>query len=115
MERVGYRREEFPGHAVSGNEGQMENVEAEEEDEVDEAWAHAQMEIVNRNWIEAVASHVHIWRALKALTEDASDARRVIISVKQENGSRAWQKLHQRFGLSVVSRQGSVLADGGIF
>ena len=51
-----------------------------------------------------------LWRALKRLTAEHSEARRVITSVPSEDGWCAWTRLHRRFGVAMVMRQGSVLA-----
>ena len=52
---------------------------------------------------------VQVWRALKSLT--GSEARKVIMSVKNEDGFKAWQKLHKHFGPSLSAKQGMALAD----
>ena len=48
-------------------------------------------------------------RALKSLT--GREARKVIMSVKNEDGFKAWQKLHMHFGPSLSAKQGMALAD----
>lgn len=58
---------------------------------------------------KVVGDTVQVWGALKALT--VGEARKVIVSIKTEDGYRAWQKLHMHFGPSLASRQGLVLAD----
>ena len=50
-----------------------------------------------------------MWRALKSLS--GRDARKVIVSVKNEDGFKAWQKLHMHFGPSLSAKQGIALAD----
>ena len=52
---------------------------------------------------------IQIWRALKNLTD--GEGRKVVTSVRSENGFRAWQKLHMRFGPSLSSKQGLVLME----
>ena len=73
---------------------------------------------VDENWVrlngaqyghKVAGDKVQIWRALKGLTD--GEARKVITSVKEEDGFRAWQKLHQRFGPSLSSKQGIVLME----
>lgn len=43
---------------------------------------------------------VQVWRALKALT--GGEAKKVTLSVKTEDGFRAWQRLHMHFGPSLA-------------
>ena len=52
-----------------------------------------------------------VWRALKGLTE--GEARKVVVAVKEEDGFKAWQRLHQRFEPSLTARQGLVLSELG--
>ena len=52
---------------------------------------------------------VNVWRALKKLTD--GEAKKVVMSVKKEDGFRAWQKLKQRFEPGLAARQGVVIAD----
>ena len=58
---------------------------------------------------KVVDGQVQVWRALKHLTD--GEARKVVNSVGSENGFRAWQKLHQRFGPSLSSKQGLALVE----
>ena len=71
---------------------------------VDNAWLEAQVHDAR-----VKGDQVQLWRALKNLTD--GEARKVVTSVKEENGFRAWQKLHQRFGPSLSSKQGLVLME----
>ena len=73
---------------------------------------------VDRDWAKmktdtygdkVTGDSVAVWRALKALTE--SEARKVVTNVRSEDGFRAWQKLHMRFGPSLAAKQGLVLAE----
>ena len=72
---------------------------------------------VDDDWIKKAQHHdskvredqVQIWRALKNLTD--GEGRKVVTSVRSENGYRAWQKLHMRFGPSLSSKQGLVLME----
>lgn len=75
-------------------------------------------EALSEEWVQrrehkygykVVGGRVQIWRALKTLT--AGEARKAILSMKTEDGFRAWQRLHMRFGPSLASRQGMVLAE----
>ena len=45
---------------------------------------------------------VQVWRG---------EARKVIMSVKNEDGFKAWQKLHMHFGPSLSAKQGMALSD----
>ena len=54
---------------------------------------------------------IQVWRALKKLTEDYSEARQVVISVPGEDGYAAWVKLHRRFGMALGMRQGTMLSN----
>ena len=58
---------------------------------------------------DIASERVAIWRALKALT--AGDARDVVAGVEDENGWRAWQKLHGYFEPSLNAKKGQVLAE----
>ena len=49
-----------------------------------------------------------LWRALKGLTEDGSDARRVVNGVHDEDGFRAWSKLNSTYGLQLSAKQGII-------
>ena len=73
---------------------------------------------VDEEWIKAkgteyddkvIGDGVNVWRALKTLT--GGEARKVVMSVRPENGFQAWQKLHMRFGPSLAARQGAVLSE----
>ena len=73
--------------------------------------------IVDKEWIKARAGMfpesvlndaAKLYRALKGLVE--GEARKVLNSVKDEDGFRAWQKLNQRFEPGLAIRQGVVLA-----
>ena len=77
------------GTQCQGMKDLLEKVELEKVSEVDEAWAQRQTEIVTKYGYEIVSNQMHVWRALKTLTEGSSDARKVIVSVKQESGFRA--------------------------
>ena len=52
-----------------------------------------------------------LFRALKKLTEDNSEARQVVTSVPGEDGFAAWIKLHRRFGMVLAMKQGTMLAN----
>ena len=52
---------------------------------------------------------VNIWRALKKLT--GGEAKKIVMSVRNENGWEAWLRLRQRFAPFLAAKQGAVLAD----
>ena len=52
---------------------------------------------------------VNVWRALKKLTD--GEARKVVTSVKGEDGFMAWQHLRMRFEPSQVAKKGNLLAE----
>ena len=73
-------------------------------------------EMFKQVWAGSVGQHVvddgvNIWRALKTLTE--GEAKKVVLSVKDEDGFKAWQRLHQRFEPGLSARQGLVLSELG--
>ena len=74
--------------------------------EVDEEWREKK----DTSYPDRVIrDQVQVWRAIKRLTE--GEAKKIIMSVKDEDGFRAWQQLRLRFEPAVGSRQGMVLAD----
>jgi len=79
--------------------------------------AEMESEPIDREWAEDMKGmhgdrlcddSLNVWRALKSLT---TGARKVITSIRSEDGFRAWQRLHMRFGPSLASKQAQVLAD----
>ena len=83
----------------------LKEVELETEP-VGEAWL---TEKAGSHDEKVLGDQVQVWRALKSLTD--GEARKVVTSVSSENGFRAWQKLHMRFGPSLSSKQGMVLME----
>ena len=77
---------------------------ARDTDVIDGNWA------ANRN-PQLGSEAVQLWRALKKLTEDGSEARQVVTSVPGEDGYAAWIKLHRRYGMALAMRQGTMLAN----
>ena len=71
---------------------------------VDSAWA------CNKN-MNLGQESIQVWRALKKLTEDHSEARQVVTSVPGEDGYAAWVKLHRRYGMALAMKQGTMLAN----
>ena len=58
---------------------------------------------------KVLGDKVNLWRALKKLTE--GEAKKIVTSVKKEDGFRAWQKLRLRFEPSLAAKQGLVIAE----
>ena len=56
-----------------------------------------------------VLDQVKLWRSLKRLTD--GEARKVVTSVKGEDGFRAWQKLRQRFEPGLQAKRGIILLE----
>ena len=52
----------------------------------------------------------NMWRALKKMTDDSTEARSVVTSVPGEDGYAAWAKLHRRFGMALSMKQGTMPA-----
>ena len=52
-----------------------------------------------------------LWRTLKALTEEGCEARKIISSVRDEDGFQAWHKLNMHYNHSLAARHGRVLAE----
>ena len=78
----------------------------------------AQTEELKNEWMQMIKDKcgakvtedsVQVWRAFKSLTW--GEARKVIMIVKNEDGFKAWQKLHMHFGPSLSAKQGMALAD----
>ena len=79
---------------------------ADETEAVDDAWL---MNAQQEHSTKITGDELAVWRALKTLT--TGEARKVVTSIRTENGYRAWQKLHQRFGPSLSCKQGMVLME----
>ena len=58
-----------------------------------------------------IDDQVWVYRALEKLTD--GEAKKVILSVKDEDGFRAWQKMRIRFEPTLVAKQGALLAEYG--
>ena len=53
--------------------------------------------------------HTNFGRLLRRITEGAS--KKDVMSIKDEDGFRAWQRLRQRFEPGLAARQGIVMAE----
>ena len=52
--------------------------------------------------------HINLWRLLR-ITD--GESKKVVMSVEDEDGFRAWQRLKQRFEPGLADRQGIVIAE----
>ena len=71
--------------------------------------------VINSSWAvgrdpELGAESTAMWRPLKKLTEEGTEARQVVASVPAEDGYAAWVKFHRRSGMTLAMRQGEMLA-----
>ena len=53
--------------------------------------------------------HTNLWRLLRRIAE--GESKKVVMSIKDEDGFRAWQRLKQRFERGLAARQGIVMAE----
>ena len=83
----------------------LKEIEAQTEELKDE-WTQM---MKDKYGAKVTEDSVQVWRALKSLT--GGEARKVVMSVKNEDGFKAWQKLHMHFGPSLSAKQGMALAD----
>ena len=83
-------------------------VEVQKEESIDNEWLEDKVRELGDK-IAGKDEGVRVWRALKGIT--TGEARKVINTVKDENGFRAWISLHQRFEPGLAIQQGMVLAD----
>ena len=83
-------------------------VEVQKEESIDNEWLEGKVRELGDK-IAGKDEGVRVWRALKGIT--TGEARKVINTVKDENGFRAWISLHQRFEPGLAIQQGMVLAD----
>ena len=58
---------------------------------------------------KVMEEHTNLWRLLRRITEEES--KKVVMSIKDEDGFRAWQRLKQRFESGLAARQGIVMAE----
>jgi hypothetical protein len=92
--------EEYLEELVPGFKDMLEKVKKSEE-EVDQSWFND----VDDLWWDYADQ---LWRLLRRYSE--GEARRVIMSVGNDNGWDAWRKLHQQFEPSVVMREAQAMA-----
>ena len=77
----------------------------QETDVIDDLWRHVR-ETKNGKVME---EHTNLWRLLRRVTEGKS--KKVVMSTKDEDGFRAWQRLRQRFERGLAARQGIVIEE----
>ena len=58
---------------------------------------------------KVMEEHINLWRLLRRITDGKS--KKVVMSVKDEDGFRAWQRLKQRIEPGLAARQGIVMAE----
>ena len=71
---------------------EMKKVLAEidqETDVIDELWRHAR----ETKYGKVMEEHISLWRLLRRITD--GESKKVVMSVKDEDGFRAWQRLKQ--------------------
>ena len=86
----------------------MKKVLAEIEKETDvndDFWRHAW----ETKYGEVMEEHTDLWRLLRRITE--GESKRVVMSIKNEDGFRAWQRLKQRCEPGLAARQSIVMAE----
>ena len=86
----------------------MKKVLAEidqETDVIDELWRHAR----ETKYGKVLEEHINFWRLLRRITD--GESKKVVMSVKDEDGFRAWQRLKQRFKPGLAVRQCIVMAE----
>ena len=77
----------------------------QETDVTDDFWRHAR----ETKYGKVMEEHTNLWRLLRRITE--GESKKVVMSIKGEDGFRAWQKLKQRFEPALAARQGLVMAE----
>ena len=70
-----------------------------------------QIEDVGGDFDQVTQDEVQVWRALKGLTD--GEARKVVLSVRDEDGFLAWRKLCLHFEPTLAAMQGRVIAEFG--
>ena len=79
----------------------MKEVLAEidqETDVIDDFWRHAR----ETKYGKVMQERTNLGRLLRRITE----SKKVVMSIKDEGGFRAWQRLKQRYEFLLVDRQG---------
>ena len=76
-------------------------------DVIDALWRHAR----ETKYGKVMEEHTNLWRLLLRITE--GESKKVVMSIKDEDGVRAWPRLKQRFELGLAARQGIVMESPG--
>ena len=63
----------------------------QETDVIDDLWRHVR----ETKYCKVMEEHTNLWRLLRRVTE--GESKKVVMSTKDEDGFRAWQRLRQRF------------------
>ena len=90
------------------NDPGMMKVVAEidqEPDVIDDLWRHAREMMYGK----VMEEHTNLWRLLQRITE--GESKKLVMSIKDEDGFRAWQRLKKRFEYGLAARQGIVMAE----
>ena len=87
-----------------GNKKVLAEID-QETDVIDELWRHAR----ETKYGKVMEEHTKLWRLLRRITD--GESKKVVMSVKDEDGFRAWQRLKQRFEPGLAARQGIVMAE----
>ena len=77
----------------------------QETDVTHDLWRHAR----ETKYGKVMEQHTNLWRLLRRIIE--RESKKVVISIKDEDGFRAWQRLKQRFEPGLAARQGIVMAE----
>ena len=91
---------------TSGMRSLLKAVE-KSDGKLDDEWV-AKM-LADGHPVKAVGDRLNLYRALKTLTE--GEARKVVMSVSDEDRFRAWKALHQRYGSSLAATHGKAICD----
>ena len=92
---------------VAGSREMLTRAESAE-NEADSAWASKQQDILLNHGTGILNKSKDLLLALKAFTDPASMARKIVTGVRDAQGFMAWQKLHEHFGVPLVAQQGQV-------
>ena len=101
-------KEDFEDYLDMSNPGMkayLKIMATQDEEETEEGREEKRREFGDR----IVKDEVQVWRALKNLT--TGEARKVVMTVKGENGFKVWQKMHVRFEKSLAAKHGAALAE----
>ena len=100
-------QEEVADYVDTMTPGMMQVVAEidQEPDVIDDLWRHAREMIYGK----VMEEHTNLWRLLQRITE--GDSKKLVMSINDEDGFRAWQRLKKRFEYGLAVRQGIVMAE----